>query len=361
MPIISAIGRKHWKVRALFAGMYLFLVIGAASMVYPFMLMLAGSTKSAVDIKYFEAIPRFLHDDTWLYRKHIEGVFNESLIDQNVTYDRDDSAFERVDPPEGRKPGLLDEWRVFMSEAQLPGYAYQCGYLDAPVSRTIPGGLRTFKQDLMNRYGEDIAQVNRAMGTEFETWNVVRLNVQPLSRQNKPMATVFVKTLNDFKARMPVAWRYYASMDGYYKKMYLKPLYGLKIEEYNRAHGTHYGSYNDIRLVRRWAENGAVREREDWAQFVRLTLAPQWIRVDGAALAEYHEYLQAKHDTIATLNKCYATSYRDFQEVPLIGDPPLVGMALSDWEAFIVGWKDPDTKRLYQAPVETLRIFSVEW
>src|ERR1035437_1829023 len=114
MPIISAIGRKHWKVRALFAGMYLLLVIGAASMVYPFMLMLAGSTKSAVDLKYFEAIPQFLHDDTWLYRKHIEGVFNESLMIANVAYDRDESSFESVSPPATVNQGLLNEWRAFL-------------------------------------------------------------------------------------------------------------------------------------------------------------------------------------------------------------------------------------------------------
>ena len=50
MAIISAIGRKQWKVRWLFFGIYAFLLIGGATMVYPFLLMLSGSTKSAMDI-----------------------------------------------------------------------------------------------------------------------------------------------------------------------------------------------------------------------------------------------------------------------------------------------------------------------
>jgi len=361
MAIISTIGRRHWKVRALFAGMYLFLIIGSATMVYPFMLMIAGSTRSAVDIKYFEAIPRFLYDDTWLYRKHIEGLFNESLTEQNVAYDRDDTAFDLIGPPAGCNPALLDEWRAFIAAAQLPSYAYQCGYLDTPSSRTISSGLREFKQYLMAGYGKNIDRVNRAVGTEFDTWNSVRLNVRPLDRQNKPLGTVFAGALNDFKVRLPVGWRYYASLDGYYKKMYLKPLYGLKIEEYNREHGTRYGSYDDIVLARRWAENGTAREKEDWLQFVRMTLALQWVRVDAAALPEYRQYLQAKYDTIAILNTRYGTSYGGFQEVPLVDEPPMGGIVMSDWEAFIVGWKDPDTKRLCQAPTESLRIFSVEW
>ena len=48
MAIISRIGRRSFKVRALYVGMYAFLILGASSMVYPFLLMISGSTKSAV-------------------------------------------------------------------------------------------------------------------------------------------------------------------------------------------------------------------------------------------------------------------------------------------------------------------------
>ena len=51
MAIISRIGRKSWRVRLLFAGMYLFLIAGGATMVYPLLLMLSGSTKSSMDTK----------------------------------------------------------------------------------------------------------------------------------------------------------------------------------------------------------------------------------------------------------------------------------------------------------------------
>lgn len=362
MSIISAIGRKHWKVRALFAGMYLFLVIGAASMVYPFMLMLAGSTKSTVDLKYFEAIPRFLHDDTWLYRKHLEGLFNERIIDGNTAYDRDDIDFETVSPPTTVNQGLQNEWRAFLQATPLPPYAYQCGYLYTPSSRTIPSGLRAFKRALMTHYEQDIDRVNRELGTEFATWNNVLITAYPcLARQGKPMVTAFASAVNEFKAQLPLEWRSYATLDGFYKKMYLKQLYGNAIKDYNREHGTRCGAYDEIRLARTWAENGTPKEQEDWAQFVRATLSLQWIRVDAAALPEYRQYLQAKHDAIAVLNKYYGTAYRSFDDIPLITEPPLFGMALSDWEAFINGWKDPNTKRFYQAPVAALRIHGVDW
>ena len=58
MPIIATIGRKHWKVRAQIAGLYALLTAGAVTMVYPFLLMLAGSTKSGVDTTEFRPVPR---------------------------------------------------------------------------------------------------------------------------------------------------------------------------------------------------------------------------------------------------------------------------------------------------------------
>ena len=42
MPIISSIGRSHPLVRALREGIFVVLLIGAVTMVYPFLLMLAG-------------------------------------------------------------------------------------------------------------------------------------------------------------------------------------------------------------------------------------------------------------------------------------------------------------------------------
>ena len=362
MPIISTIGRKHWKVRALFTGMYLFLIIGAASMVYPFMLMIAGSTKSNVDAKYFEAIPQFLHDDTWLYRKHIEGLFNESLMDESMVYDQDDTTFELVAPPASVNQTLVDEWSAFLRVTPLPSFAYRVGYLSTPLSRTMPGGLRRFKNELMARYGRDINQINRALETEFTTWNNVSVNVLPnLDRRNKPIVSPYGRVTDEINGRLPEAWRYYLSVDGFFKKQYVKPMFGADIAGYNQANGTAYASYGDVRLARQVADITSAKERVTWEQFVRLTLALQWIRVDAAATPDYRQFLEAKHNSIDVLNRYYGTTYAGFADIPLIADPPLSGMALSDWEAFIAGWKDPDTKRFYQAPVASLRIHSTEW
>ena len=49
MPLISQIGRRHASVRALREGIFVVLLICAVTMVYPFLLMLAGSTRNIAD------------------------------------------------------------------------------------------------------------------------------------------------------------------------------------------------------------------------------------------------------------------------------------------------------------------------
>ena len=59
MPLISQIGRRHAAIRAMREGIFVVLLIGAVTMVYPFLLMLAGSTKSTVDARENSILPKF--------------------------------------------------------------------------------------------------------------------------------------------------------------------------------------------------------------------------------------------------------------------------------------------------------------
>ncbi|MBE3068851.1 MAG: hypothetical protein IMZ66_01305, partial [Planctomycetes bacterium] len=138
MPLISQIGRKSLGVRALVGGIYVVLLAGAVTMVYPFLIMLAGSTKTGVDVKEFVPVPTFWHDDTALYRKHVEGLFNESLDAMRIAYDDDTPSFEKAEPPEAPSAALVAEWDAFLDAADLPTTAYAIGYINAGVSKSVP-------------------------------------------------------------------------------------------------------------------------------------------------------------------------------------------------------------------------------
>ncbi|MFA6999384.1 MAG: hypothetical protein WC198_09525, partial [Victivallaceae bacterium] len=99
MGIISAIGRRNIKVRTLIFTLYFILIVGAITMVYPFWLMITGTTKSGVDNTDATLIPQYLYDDNALYRKAIEGIFNEKLPSAQIVYNLPITEFRTLEPP----------------------------------------------------------------------------------------------------------------------------------------------------------------------------------------------------------------------------------------------------------------------
>ncbi len=364
MPILSQIGRRHWKTRLLIAVMYVLLIGGAVTMVYPFLLMLAGSTKSSVDAADQRVIPAFLRDETALYRKHIEGLFNESLSQMRWAYGSDAATFQKVEPPDGM-PGLVAEWREFLESADLPAHTFELGYLATPQSRgAIPSSLRDFKHQLERVYGDDITRLNDALGTTFVGWNAFFvLPKNGLERRVKGGDRAFDRAVADYVRTQPRDKRYYFSAEGFYKIAFLKNQYTHDLATYNASHGTAYSLWSDIHLTRRIPDSAESTqlERDDWERFVRGILGLVWIRADATAAPSYREFLTAKYKDVATLNSRYSTSYSRFDQVPFPTQPPAAGVVLSDWESFLHGWRDPETGTQYLLPAESLVLDTVDF
>ena len=109
MPIIGKVERKNWKVRLLNMMLHVILLIGAATMVYPLLLMLSGSVKSDVDFKEFTILPEYLSDSsegkTLLFRKYLFSKYNGSVA--RLTADFKDPAvtFDTVEAPQRKNSG----------------------------------------------------------------------------------------------------------------------------------------------------------------------------------------------------------------------------------------------------------------
>ena len=362
MGIVSGIGRKSWKTRGLYAVIYLLLIGGSLTMVYPFLLMISGSTKSAVDSKYFNVVPRFLYDDSWLYRKHIEGLFNESVATINRVYCQKVASFEKIAPPKKYNQTLVDEFRTFIADVQLPFYAYTIGYLEAPHSKTMPFELRRFKSWLREKYGDDIEKINRALDTEFGGWNEVYIRRESfLLRREKPVARPLNMALADFKQSVPLGLRYYFSLEDFFRKIYLPSEYGHNISDYNHKHGSDFSGYCDVPLAKRFPVSADQATKRDWKQFVRSVIGVQYVRVEPSALNIYREFLRAKHLKIEVLNKNYGTHYRSFDEVPLFSQDVFSGLASAEWGLFLRGWLDPVSGRMYQAPLESIHLQATDF
>lgn len=364
MPILSIIGRKHWKVRLLIGCIYAVLIAGALSMVYPFLLMIAGSSKSAVDVAENRLVPRFLVDDQALYRKYTESLFNEQLSLMQAVYDSDAASFGTLAAPAPVPDAMLDAWAEFLRTTGLPSSTYSIGFLRAASTRGVqPLNLRRWKDELFARSGGRMDELNRELGTAFIGWNMVDIRPEDFHiRRSNPRQGPLYDAFRDFKARQPLADRFYFSVEGFYRNNFLKNRYSRNLDAYNTSHGTAYTAWDQVRLDERYPGDPSRtdQERADWETFVRVIVNLQWLKVEDAALVPYHEFLRAKYHDLAGVARAYEAAVTDWREVALPVAGYAAGLVMSDWESFVQGWRDPESGTWHRLPLESVRVDSVE-
>ena len=353
MPIIGNVGRRSFKVRFLNTLIHTALVCGAVTMLYPFALMLSGSLKSNIDDDKLDVIPEFLYSDDMLYTKWMEAKYNETLSVHNLAYREKSLSFDHCRMVETPVRQRFDDWEAFLAATPeirtemhtTLGNSYARG-VRPEVSRRFLASLKA-EPDVT----DDITTLNRKYATTFVNWDNVTLPLSYSVRRNAAL------TMNPYEARIyefglkqdPANFIYY-SIDSYFAEQVLRPRYGQRIEQVNKALGTHYKSWSDMTIPRTVPEGPL---REDWLFFVRQRLHLHFVRVAPEALPDYQAYLKDRYKDIALLNTRYEpkTPYTGFAEVPLIEEPPRVGEKLADWDYFINSVvKD-----------EHLRIISTEW
>lgn len=364
MPIISVIGRRSIRVRLLIWTIYGLLVVGATTMIYPFVLMLAGSTKSSVDSPTSNMIPNFMVNEVDLYRKYVEALFNEHLEVTKNVYQSNSASFRTLELPSDPNTDMVAAWSDFLTTTELPLYTYAIGHIEAPVTRgVLPSHLRTFKQQMIDRFDNDIMAMNRAMKTNFVSWNAFALRREEFQqRRNKVLDAPFNHAQNKFKAEQALTDRYYFSIEGFYRNQYLKSQYTVDINAYNLEHDTHHESWHTVHLDRRLptGPGRTDREREDWQDFARTIVSLLWLRIDQDAAPIYKEYIAKKYGNIVAFNRGYGTHYTTFEQVPFPSASPQQGLGASDWETFLQGWQD-DSGALFIAPSTSLYIHSVDF
>src|SRR2546423_11775406 len=123
MPILTPLERRSPAARLLVALVYAALVLGAVTMLYPFLIMLGSSMTSALDVQEYRVLPRYFTDEALLFRKHVEEKYGGKIDLLNALYGTDALKFEEgpVPPLESSSssssnhPGLIRDWRAFLA------------------------------------------------------------------------------------------------------------------------------------------------------------------------------------------------------------------------------------------------------
>jgi len=349
MPLISPVGRKAMSVRLLTGAIYVILVTGAFSMVYPFLLMVSGSFKTNVDKNDFDVFPAFLHDDVVLYRKHLECKYNNSITTCNTVNRRKEYEFRTIEPPGEIHARRVADWKEFVRTSEVSPGMYLLGYTQHG-DRMRLWKQREFRSVLMEMTDGDIDAYNRRFGAQADSWVAIGSMGERLTeRRYQLTGTLLEATLYKFKAEQPAWFRVHPSLDGKYVQEYLEAIYGRDVEEYNRLHGTDWASYREVVLPRTVPAD--VLSRKDWEQFVREELNLQFIRVADEARPVFATFLQTRYaGDLEMINRRYGTSHASFAEVPYPADMLHAADRLVDWAEFV---KTVPAERLVLTSPET--------
>ncbi len=334
MPIISKIGAKSLKVRLIYGFMFLLLVLGAITMVYPLTLMLAGSVKSDADINYIKPYPQFWFDDLVLFQKYVESKHNMLSIQAEQSWWQRIDDWQSIRPPTPLRTEYLEDFLAWRDKCRW----WWLGHSMPDYGPTIMHhNSLEFRRYMYKRFDGDIEALRTELVALEESWRWVTFPWKSGHRYS-PASRPFVRVALEFAETLPIRDRIIENTDAQFWYKHLAPEYTDDIERYNQAHGTSYSNYQEVFLTRRVPDNPA--QRKDWEGFVRDVLHIDFIRLSGGLADRYRTFLAKKYDnSIDQYNYTHpqpeGKKYTSFDEIPQPLEPPQSRIEQVDYLEFI--------------------------
>ena len=354
MSIFLKSERKDSKVILLLSIIYIFLSIGALTMIYPLLLMLSGSVKGKLDAYEFDVVPKFLVNDDALYKRYTEQKYNEKVDEYQIANKEFIRIFKKVEPPSQINEIILNDWKNFQIKTDIPASFFHVGnmyYLPGANNRVTTKNTRKFRNYIRDLCGNSSEKFRSMFKTQLPNWYFLDLTPERLLDRNyKIPQTKFANVFYDFKKEIQFEDRVYLSLDGKFSK-YLRSLnaYNGSIESFNKKHNTLFKTFFDISFSNSYPSDLLSKH---WETFVRFELNPQFIFLNDQGRSLFNSYLSKKFVNIKSLNNEWKTSYLDFDEINVDNVTPYESKMSNDFISFI---KNPDL-----CPVEVLSIKSVE-
>lgn len=336
MALIPVVGRRSWKMRGLIALLYVILILGAVTMVYPFLVMLGTSVTSQYDSTSYSLIPRYLYASPDLFGKYAEDKYKADMGVINDAYGTAYAKLQEVAPPSKFNATWARDWDGFV--AALPDRYKTAGFGGATGSYS-PSPLQDRYHDwLRTRFHDDIRALDRAYQQEDATFlTVFPPFEQPTKHNWAPAQGAKSRDYAEFEKTLPPNFFQVIGADPLYRKWLKEEAYS-SLDDLNKAWGTAYKGFGDISLAARSEGNPA--QRKDWETFVRTKLPFRDIHVEPSALPAYRQFLQGRYKgDINDYNHAYDAQAASFAQVRL-PDPDMVapsGPPLLDWIDFLAG------------------------
>ena len=352
MTILTSATRKSLKTRILIYSMYFLLIIGAISMVYPFLLLLGGSSKSGIDSDIFEILPSFLYNKTALYQKDVEAFLNEKESNIKIIFNQDELSFKDISYPKvtniDRK--ILIEWQTFLKSYDPANHEFDLGYMRVTQSKkTQPLLLRNFQSELTDKYSKNLTHFNKQLQSEFTSWSSFNVSEETFlerERTYQKHGTVFLQEFRNYKKK---------NSNQQFRLILMPSTFFMKKfpTSKNKLTQLYEELPNDKKI------------RKNWLNFVRFSLNPLWIQPNLAnknLKKSFIKFLKEKYNNnIKLMNKSYKTNFNKFSNLKIDEKTQNMSQQLfTDWSLFIHGWYSVDGKFFIAEP-KMLKIDGVEF
>ena len=327
MPVILPSEKRQFRSRLVYFVLYASLALGSLTMVYPFLLMASGSFKSRVDVQELDLVPRFIHDDTMLFRKYVEAKYSERIEEYRSATGDEARNFRVVTLPDPN-PALAADWTEFVSSAKMPTSWFLTAFGPTQEGKIIQRNERAFRQYVSDLCGNDLEVFHERFDEPIESWFFLKFPPERLTdRKYQLSSSPLIEAFYAFKQTLPLEDQIYVSCNASYLRY-------LKLAQLGGA---------DSQL-------NARSNLPEWEAYVRGFLHPQFIRVDTSQMQAWAAYLENKYEVVAHLNKLYATDYSGFGSVAMPNDKITASAQLTDFLHFI---SNPDLCALEALSLDT--------
>lgn len=296
MPVLTKVEAKNFKGRLFHISVFAALIIGGTTMIYPFLLMVAGAMRSPMDESQMALIPDFLSEDIMVQRKFLESKYNFDVQKMNEYRQTQDYSFEDAEIPDTVNETWIKDLKRFAEQSDIPRHWHVLGGT-ASYNKIEQDILREFRERVREAYNDSLAEASEDLGAPLTRWKQLDFQMPAWSSQRYTYTeSKVVDIYYELLKESPLAQRAYTNLSSVFLDSIIYPEYGRDdVEDYNEAHTRDIEDYETFSLPRRAPSQSQPQLREEWISFIREYIHPSFIRVDGED-EEYQDFLREKYD-----------------------------------------------------------------
>lgn len=165
VPLLSRVGRRSSRARVAIALIYLALILGGVTMVYPFAQMVSTAMKGPTDQNDNQLIPAYLQDDFELFRKFVDDKYAGSVDKLSLIFGESE-AIALVSPTRPATPVFVramakDRYELYKRFLQsLEPHEWEAGFRSS--TGRWGSDLSTKYQDFLRSRYDSIEELNAA-------------------------------------------------------------------------------------------------------------------------------------------------------------------------------------------------------